>query len=90
MDGSEPLRMAVVIGSNREGRLGPTVARWFLQVIADIDGLDVDTIDLADLDLHTRIGTDPPETTQSVSPVLRPQMPSCSSRRSTTTAFRRR
>ena len=68
MGTSEPLRMAVVIGSNREGRFGAIVARWFLEAIADVDDLDVDIIDLADLDLHTRIGIDPPETMQSVFP----------------------
>ena len=68
MDSSDPLRMAVVIGSNREGRFGPIVARWFLQAIADTDGLDLDVIDLADLDLHTRIGVDPPAAMRSVFP----------------------
>jgi NAD(P)H-dependent FMN reductase len=68
MDSSETLRMAVVIGSNREGRLGETVAQWFLKQIADIDGIDVDTIDLADLDLHTSIGIDPPRTMQAITP----------------------
>jgi NAD(P)H-dependent FMN reductase len=68
MNGSETLRMAVVIGSNREGRLGGTVAQWFLKQVADIDGIDVDTIDLADLDLHTSIGIDPPATMQAITP----------------------
>ena len=66
MESADPLRLAVVIGSNREGRFGGIVARWFLEVIADTDGLDLDVIDLADLDLHTRIGIDPPEPMQSV------------------------
>jgi NAD(P)H-dependent FMN reductase len=60
MEPSEPLRLAVIIGSNREGRFGDTVARWFLKVTTDIDGIDVDTIDLADLDLHTRIAAQSP------------------------------
>ena len=66
MDSSDPLRLAVVIGSNREGRFGGIVAHWFLEVIAGTDGLDLDVLDLADLDLHTRIGIDPPEPMQSV------------------------
>jgi NAD(P)H-dependent FMN reductase len=66
MDSSDPLRLAVVIGSNREGRFGGIVARWFLDTIADAEGIDLDVIDLADLDLHTRIGIDPPEPMQSV------------------------
>ena len=61
------LRVMVVIGSNREGRFGDTVARWFLRVIADIDGLDVDPIDLADLDLHTRIDAHRSQAMQALS-----------------------
>jgi NAD(P)H-dependent FMN reductase len=64
----EMLRVAVVIGSNREGRLGGAIAQWFLRTIADIDGLDVDMIDLADLDVHTRLGVHPPPTMQAVAP----------------------
>jgi NAD(P)H-dependent FMN reductase len=67
MDSSEALRMAVVIGSNREGRLGETVAEWFLRTIAPIDGLEIDIIDLADLDLHTSIRVEPPPTIQAIS-----------------------
>jgi NAD(P)H-dependent FMN reductase len=67
VNGTEPLRLAVVVGSNREGRFGDTVARWFLKHATEVDGIDVDTIDLADLDLHTRIGIDPPATMRSVS-----------------------
>lgn len=63
---SDPLRLAVVIGSNREGRLGETVAHWFLKTIARIDGLDIDTIDLADLDLHTSIREVTPEPIRAV------------------------
>jgi NAD(P)H-dependent FMN reductase len=66
MDNSDPLRLAVVIGSNREGRFGGIVARWFLETIAATEGIDLDVIDLADLDLHTRIGIDPPAPMQSV------------------------
>ena len=66
MDNSDPLRLAVVIGSNREGRFGGIVARWFLETIAGTEGIDLGVIDLADLDLHTRIGIDPPGPMQSV------------------------
>jgi NAD(P)H-dependent FMN reductase len=61
MNNTQPLRMAVVIGSNREGRFGDVVARWFIRTVSTIDGLALDTIDLADLDLHTSIrATTPP------------------------------
>lgn len=67
MNTSEPLRVAVIIGSNREGRFGETVANWFLKTIADLDGLDIDTIDLADLDLHTSIREVPSAAVEAVS-----------------------
>ncbi|MFE0450461.1 NADPH-dependent FMN reductase [Streptomyces sp. NPDC058914] len=46
-----PLRVAVVVGSVREGRQGRAVAAWFVATAAGHDGLDLDVIDLADLDL---------------------------------------
>jgi NAD(P)H-dependent FMN reductase len=67
MDDSEPLRIAVVIGSNREGRFGGAVAHWLLRTIAPIDGIEIDTIDLADLDLHTRIRVEPSPTIRAIS-----------------------
>lgn len=48
----EPLRVAVVIGSVREGRRGPAVTEWFLgSAAAHHSGLDFDVIDLADVPL---------------------------------------
>jgi NAD(P)H-dependent FMN reductase len=67
MDNTEPLRVAVVIGSNREGRFGDIVARWFIRTVAAIDGLDLDIIDLADLDLHTSIRATTPPTIRDIS-----------------------
>ena len=46
-----PLRVAVVIGSVREGRLGSAVNDWFLRTAASHDGLELDVIDLADVQL---------------------------------------
>ena len=46
-----PLRLAVVIGSTRPGRFGPTVARWFAGVAAVRDDIDLDLVDLVDADL---------------------------------------
>ncbi|MER5750567.1 NAD(P)H-dependent oxidoreductase [Streptomyces sp. NPDC002088] len=46
-----PLRVAVVVGSVREGRAGRSVADWFLDVAAADDGLELDVIDLADVRL---------------------------------------
>jgi NAD(P)H-dependent FMN reductase len=44
----EPLRIAVIIGSTREGRFGPTAAAWFAGR-AHRRGFDVDVVDLIDL-----------------------------------------
>jgi NAD(P)H-dependent FMN reductase len=46
-----PLAVAVLIGSTREGRFGPTVARWFVGLARERGDMRLDTIDLADLDL---------------------------------------
>jgi NAD(P)H-dependent FMN reductase len=67
MDSTEPLRVAVVIGSNREGRFGDTVAHWFIRTITTIDGIDLDTIDLADLDLSTSIRSTPSPRIRAIS-----------------------
>ncbi|MCJ0874013.1 NADPH-dependent FMN reductase [Streptomyces sp. AP-93] len=46
-----PLRVAVILGSVREGRQGRAVADWFLGAATALGGLDLDLIDLADVDL---------------------------------------
>lgn len=42
-----PVRLAVIIGSTRQGRFGPTVANWFAGRAAEREDLEVDLIDLA-------------------------------------------
>ncbi|GAB3970336.1 NAD(P)H-dependent oxidoreductase [Actinoallomurus acanthiterrae] len=44
-----PLRLAVIIGSIRDGRFGPTVATWFAGEAARRTDSEVDLIDLADV-----------------------------------------
>ena len=46
-----PLRVAVVVGSVRDGRQGRLVTDWFLDAAAAHDGLEWDVVDLADVDL---------------------------------------
>ncbi|MBT2446698.1 NAD(P)H-dependent oxidoreductase [Streptomyces sp. ISL-43] len=46
-----PLRVAVVVGSVREGRQAPAVTEWFLGAARAHGGLELDVIDLADIDL---------------------------------------
>lgn len=48
---SPPLRLAVLVGSTREGRFGPTVAKWFHTVAAGRDDIEIDLVDLVDADL---------------------------------------
>jgi NAD(P)H-dependent FMN reductase len=58
--GRSPIRLTVVIGSVREGRFGPVVARWFADRARRRPELSVDVVDLLDTELDTfaeRIGT---------------------------------
>ncbi|MFD4634602.1 NADPH-dependent FMN reductase [Streptomyces sp. NPDC058284] len=58
---STPLRLAVIIGSTRDGRFGPTVADWFTTLAERHTGYTLDVIDVAGLELpsaHPDWGTD--------------------------------
>jgi NAD(P)H-dependent FMN reductase len=46
-----PLRLAIIIGSTREGRFADTVASWFVARARQRDDFDVDVIDLVELGL---------------------------------------
>src|SRR5438477_12967262 len=48
---AEPVRVAVIIGSTRSGRFGPTVARWFVDQADRHGDLALDVIDLAEAGL---------------------------------------
>lgn len=48
----ERLRLAVIVGSVREGRFGPTVSDWFAREARRYGTFDVDVIDLAESE-HT-------------------------------------
>jgi NAD(P)H-dependent FMN reductase len=47
----QPLTLAIIIGSTREGRFGPRVAAWFAGVAREHPELTVEIIDLAEADL---------------------------------------
>ncbi|MEV7279789.1 NAD(P)H-dependent oxidoreductase [Streptomyces sp. NPDC093111] len=70
----QPLRLAVVVASNREGRFGPVVADWFTARAAEREDFAVDVVDLAEVDLPTALSHHPaPEVRAElakVSPVL--------------------
>ena len=42
-----PLHLAIIIGSTRQGRFAPTVATWFADQARSRPDLTVDVIDLA-------------------------------------------
>ncbi|MDQ0796489.1 NADPH-dependent FMN reductase [Streptomyces sp. B1I3] len=42
-----PLKVAAILGSNREGRFGPVIADWFLDRAAGHPGIDIELIDVA-------------------------------------------
>ncbi|WP_433201617.1 NADPH-dependent FMN reductase [Nocardia sp. CA-107356] len=53
-----PLTLAVIVGSTRTGRFGPTVANWFVEHAKQRAGVIVDVIDLAESPLPERLSTD--------------------------------
>ncbi|NKY46240.1 NADPH-dependent FMN reductase [Nocardia cerradoensis] len=53
-----PLTLAVIVGSTRAGRFGPTVANWFVEHAEQRAGIVVDVIDLAESPLPERLSTD--------------------------------
>lgn len=56
---THPLKLTVVVASNRTGRFGPTVADWFLSRARLRADLAVEVIDLADVELPTVLSLDP-------------------------------
>jgi NAD(P)H-dependent FMN reductase len=67
------LRLAVIIGSTRNGRFGPTVADWFAQQAAKRADLDVDVVDLATANLPQTL-SDTDEPTPAEVAVLAPRL----------------
>ncbi|WP_336160944.1 NADPH-dependent FMN reductase [Amycolatopsis sp. VC5-11] len=46
-----PVRLAVLVGSAREGRFAPTVVRWFSRQADRHGGFEVDVLDVAEISL---------------------------------------
>lgn len=53
------LKLAIIIGSTREGRFGDTVGRWFAKEAAGHGGFAIDLIDLVDIKLPPVHGAKP-------------------------------
>lgn len=68
----EPLRVAVIIGSTRTGRFGPTAANWIAAEAAKRGDLEIDVIDLAKAWLPDVLGDGgtPPQAVQDLAPWL--------------------
>ncbi|MBF6355050.1 NAD(P)H-dependent oxidoreductase [Nocardia higoensis] len=54
------MKLAVIIGSVREGRFGPRVAAWFAERALADGRFDIDVIDLAEVDLPNALPAVPP------------------------------
>ncbi|MFD4022162.1 NADPH-dependent FMN reductase [Streptomyces sp. NPDC058576] len=50
-----PLKVAVILGSNRDGRFGPVIADWFLARAARHPGIETELIDVVEAALPTAI-----------------------------------
>jgi NAD(P)H-dependent FMN reductase len=58
----QPITLAIIVGSTREGRFGPKVANWFASIARDHGAFVVDTIDLVEANLPVVLsGPVPPE-----------------------------
>ncbi|GGM37669.1 NADPH-dependent FMN reductase [Dactylosporangium sucinum] len=55
MSENDRLRLAVIVGSTRNGRFGPIIARWLVAKARRHGNLDVDLIDLAETDLPSTL-----------------------------------
>jgi NAD(P)H-dependent FMN reductase len=70
-----PVNIAVIIGSVRDGRFGPTVAEWFVSRVGD--PFDVDVIDVAEVRLPLNLpsyGGQPSAETAEVLNELTPRL----------------
>ncbi|MFE7357976.1 NADPH-dependent FMN reductase [Streptomyces sp. NPDC057543] len=54
-----PLKVAVILASNREGRFAPVVSGWFLARTVGHPGIETDLIDIAELDLPSALSHRP-------------------------------
>lgn len=62
---AEPLKLAVVIGSNRAQRFGTVIADWFLSRLAERTDFTVDVVDVAAHDLPTAHSWNPDAATRA-------------------------
>jgi NAD(P)H-dependent FMN reductase len=58
---SEPTNLAIIVGSVREGRFGPTVASWLADEARAHGAFDVTVVDLADFDIPLVLPAESPK-----------------------------
>ncbi len=63
---SNPLNLAIIVGSTREGRFAPNVANWFAAQARERNDLVVDVIDLAEARLPDVLSDKPDPSVASV------------------------
>ncbi|MEV5940989.1 NAD(P)H-dependent oxidoreductase [Streptomyces sp. NPDC051994] len=69
-----PLKLTVVVASNREGRFAPVIADWFLARAREHSGLDVEVLDLAEAELPTTISHSPSPAVAAQLSVITPKL----------------
>lgn len=50
----EPLRVAVIIGSTRDGRVGDSIGKWFVDVASRREDVELTVVDLVEFDFPRR------------------------------------
>ncbi|WP_151773707.1 NADPH-dependent FMN reductase [Streptomyces abyssomicinicus] len=60
MENTQKHKLVVVVGSVREGRFGPVVASWVAEQARVHGGFEVETVDLADVDLPLALPAESP------------------------------
>ncbi|MDT9683049.1 NAD(P)H-dependent oxidoreductase [Streptomyces sp. TRM76323] len=70
----EPLKLAVIVGSNREGRFAPVVTDWFVSRVRERADFTVDIVDLAQVELPTNLSYDPPPAVRAELAKVSPQL----------------
>ncbi|MFG2554073.1 NADPH-dependent FMN reductase [Streptomyces sp. NPDC048581] len=74
---TEPLRVAVLVGSTREGRFGPVVTKWLSGHLKQRRDMRADVIDLAETPLPTvfpAFGQQPPPGTEEALTLVTPRL----------------
>lgn len=59
---ASPVRVTLIIGSNRTGRFGSVIAEWLLSRVRVRDDFEVDVVDVAEADLPTTFEPTPEAT----------------------------